>query len=297
MCRLCELGVVTNAIFKAEDDELKALLQEMKVQNVAYLLEQIKTLEVAIDGLLTGQQTYHMSVLLDLMERGELTDETILRTFGGDAFGVQLANLVTATNTALLTELVPLLMPDKNLGVSQFSSRAVGFLDDWGPKLGNLMQTTAHDAVSNAIQDVLTSGEGVPVLERKLLDLPEFTRTRARTTAVTEMLRAYSVSEHEAYMQSPSVVGIQWVHTGARKNKPRQNHVELSGTIIDKVNGLFDVGGYPARFPRDPSLPAKESVRCHCTTIPKVDENIIQLSDLEKEVIRQNTLNEIAITG
>ena len=293
MCQLCELGIWAERVLKAEDDELRAFLDGMKVVNVSYLHEQIKTLEVAIDSLLVGQQSYHLSVLLDLMERGELNEESILRTFGGDAFGVQLASLVTTTNTALLTELVPLLMPDKDLGVSQYSKRAVGFLDDWGPKLGNLMQTTAHDAVSNAIQDVLASGQGVPALERKLLDLPEFTRARARTTAITEMLRAYSVSEHEAYLQSPSVVGIEWVHTGRRKNKPRENHVALSGTVIDKVSGLFDVGGYAARFPRDPVLPAKESVHCHCTTRPKVSEDIIQLSDLEKEVIRQNTLNEI----
>jgi hypothetical protein len=44
---------------------------------------------------------------------------------------------------------------------------------------------------------------------------------------------------------------------------PRVNHLALSGTEANS-QGNFSVSGYSVPQPRDPSLPAEESVRCRC---------------------------------
>ncbi len=102
-------------------------------------------------------------------------------------------------------------------------------------------------------------------------------------------LTAASVGDDEAYRQSPAVTGVEWLHSGGRKNKPRASHVALSGTQKG-LNDFFDVEGELARYPRDTSLSAKQRINCHCTTTPVVDPNILGLSAEEKNAIRQGVI-------
>lgn len=46
-------------------------------------------------------------------------------------------------------------------------------------------------------------------------------------------------------------------------------------------------------FPRDSSLSAKERVRCKCVMSPSVDNDILGLSEEEKQKIREETLKEL----
>lgn len=51
-------------------------------------------------------------------------------------------------------------------------------------------------------------------------------------------------------------------------NLVRDTHEELDGETI-KLEDKFFVGGFPARFPRDHSLPPKEKMNCRCEVIYK----------------------------
>ncbi len=91
---------------------------------------------------------------------------------------------------------------------------------------------------------------------------------QARRVALTEVLRAHAVAHEESIQQSPATDRKEWVHTGAHKNEPRQNHIDMSGQIVLKNQPftLHSVDGdtYYPMHPLDIILPACESVNCHC---------------------------------
>lgn len=53
-----------------------------------------------------------------------------------------------------------------------------------------------------------------------------------------------------------------WVHT--EDDRTRDSHRDVGGVAPIPVRAEFDVGGFPALYPQDPRLPAKESVNCRC---------------------------------
>ncbi|WP_258011174.1 phage minor head protein [Bacillus sp. FSL H8-0516] len=130
-------------------------------------------------------------------------------------------------------------------------------------------------------------------LTELLKDL-EVSRKRARVTAVTEVLTASSVAQHESYVQYPAVTGKKWKHSGGKKNQSRDSHVQLDGTIIP-LDEEFEIPGSGERcmFPRDTQLTPKERVNCHCAVGPVVDPVILGLSAEEKEEIRRRVLQNM----
>lgn len=59
--------------------------------------------------------------------------------------------------------------------------------------------------------------------------------------------------------------GKEWVSSEDVRVRP--THVRANGQKV-KADEHFDVGGYPALYPMDPELPAKESVNCRCLVVP-----------------------------
>lgn len=120
---------------------------------------------------------------------------------------------------------------------------------------------------------------------------------RARKVAVTEVLRAHSVAQHEAYMQSPAVESKSWRHTGNYRNEPRQNHVDMDGQVVLKDQPFELVGAdgmiYYPMYPRDTSLPAAESINCHCIEQPVVDMEILGLPLEERQKLQQQAIDEM----
>ena len=51
----------------------------------------------------------------------------------------------------------------------------------------------------------------------------------------------------------------------------RATHWEASAEVATPRKP-FNVGGYPARYPLDPRLPAQERVNCRCVTVPVIEE-------------------------
>lgn len=282
---------------KAEDDELKALLKEFP--EVAYLVKQVNGFEKTLAKLLKDEQRQFIeSVQMYIQDAstqnalvGAILDMTMSDMFAVSTFAEKLTAeatvFLTKTTTHLTTSIMKSLDPDVAFNV--FSRRTTDWISSWSTDLGKLMHLKNVDAVTEAIQETLKNGDGIQTLVVKLQKLPEFNRKRARATAITEVLTASSVAQHESYMQSPSVVGKTWRHTGAKKNKPRLAHVALSGTRVLK-DEMFLVNDEYGMFPRDTILSAKERVHCHCVLSPDIDEDILGLTAQERNTIREQVL-------
>ena len=89
-------------------------------------------------------------------------------------------------------------------------------------------------------------------------------KRRAETIARTETGIAASIGSNEAAHSTGLNLNKEWVATEDQRTRP--THHEADGQIraMDK---LFDVGGAPMRFPRDPNGPAKEVINCRCVCI------------------------------
>ena len=120
---------------------------------------------------------------------------------------------------------------------------------------------------------------------------------RARRVAVTEILGAHSVAQQEAFMQSPAVESKGWMHTGAYRNEPRQNHIDMDGQIVAKDQPFELIGAdgivYHPMYPRDVSLPAGERINCHCIQQPIVSEDILGLPLEERKKLQQQAIDEM----
>ncbi|WHF28809.1 phage minor head protein [Bacillus altitudinis] len=128
-------------------------------------------------------------------------------------------------------------------------------LKDIADELAQLTQLNTHTAIERTLKEGIKEGRSIQEIELELKDLPEFSRKRARVTAITEVLTASSVAQHESYVQSPAVTGKKWKHSGGKKNQSRESHVQLDGTIIP-LDEEFEIPGSGERcmFPRDTSF-------------------------------------------
>lgn len=90
---------------------------------------------------------------------------------------------------------------------------------------------------------------------------------QAQRFALTETGIAAEVAQIETYRRN-GVMRKQWNILG-RNTRP--THEALAGVQVD-IGEKFDVGGFAADCPCDPSLPAHELVNCHCWLSPVVDD-------------------------
>lgn len=90
----------------------------------------------------------------------------------------------------------------------------------------------------------------------------------ARRFALTETGIASEFAQFETYSRN-GVSGKRWNISGVNT---REDHAALSGTVIG-ISEMFNVGGSPASYPLDASLPSDELVNCHCWLSPEVSDD------------------------
>ncbi|SMH62848.1 hypothetical protein [Azospirillum agricola] len=91
---------------------------------------------------------------------------------------------------------------------------------------------------------------------------------RAVTIVQTEIGAAFAAAAQARQEQAQTVLpGMrkQWRRSG--KVHSRLTH-DLADGQVKKPDEPFLVGGKPIMFPRDPKAPAKERIRCGCTSLP-----------------------------
>lgn len=184
---------------------------------------------------------------------------------------------------------------DKELKLQSMTNRTSAWIDTWSSELAEIMNVNTEEKLNRVLSNALTKGKSVLETASELVESGTLeSATRARTTALTEMLRANSVAAQESYIQSPAVSQKKWRHTGARKNNPRQNHVDMDGQIVD-VDEPFELVGadgviYYPQYPRDSILPPGESINCHCIHQPIVSEDILGMSLKKREKLQENAV-------
>lgn len=184
-----------------------------------------------------------------------------------------------------------------DLAVTQLRKRTSAWIDDWSDELSDLMQLNAEDDIGSKLKASIDEGKSVADFTQELIaDGIRNEQYTARRTAVTEMLRCHSVAHDEAMAQDPAVSKKKWTHTGGYKNQPRANHVAMDGQIVDKdkpfkLTGADGVTYYPM-YPRDPILPAGESINCKCLSQAIVDEKILGISLEERQKMQQKIIEE-----
>ena len=192
---------------------------------------------------------------------------------------------------------------DPQLTVAKITRRTTSWIESWSEKLSSLMDLNSKEGIEKILVDGLKKGQGIAEFTQALIDsgirgghgsAAEY--EKARRIAVTEVLRAHSVAQHESLIQSPAVEERMWRHTGSYRNQPRQNHVDMDGTRVP-INEPFILKGadgvtYKPMYPRDSNLPPGECVNCHCIEQGVVSEKILGLSLEERQRLQAKIIAE-----
>ncbi len=294
------LESLTAFIQKAEEDEREKLVEVVPdFPGLSKIPGFVEEYEKGIARLLRRQRKKFLDGLNGFIgKESKETLEALLvfftqNLFAEDDFEEEFQELTEGFLQQTVEELAGVIMDslDPDVPFEALSTRAADWIKGWSEKLAKIMKLNTHEAVENVLTDAIENGSSIQDIELTLKDMPQFDRNRARTTAITEVLAASSAAQHESYAQSPAVEKKKWRHSGGKKNNPRENHIDLDGTVIE-VDEEFQIPGSSetCMFPRDPKLSAGERVHCHCVLSPVVDNEILGLSAEEKEEIRREAL-------
>lgn len=282
------------------DDDLEQTLSDEGYAEAEETVTAMNSMEEEIADILQAQ-TDELVVTLEASE-GAAWDEVqqnVTDMIDNDDIEEQIAEV----SANMLHEEVPHLASvyiqesDGELAVGTLRQRTLSWISSWSQQLGNLMKISTHQQITNLIQNAIESGSDIASLTRTITDggwRSEY--YQAKRVAVTEVLRAHSVAREEAIQQSPSIDRKEWKHTGAHKNKPRPNHVDMDGQIVPK-NQPFVLRGrdgttYYPMYPRDPILPASESVNCHCIHRGVAADDALGMSLEERRHLQQKYIDE-----
>lgn len=139
------------------------------------------------------------------------------------------------------------------------------FLRTKGGKLITKVTRTTRLVTMRIIADAiaqepkLTMDQIARELDRRLV---EYSRYRSRMIGRTEVVRAFNFASLEGAKASQLELIKEWITE--IDNRTRSSHKPMDGQKRE-LDEKFDVNGYPADHPGDPSLPGKESIHCRCS--------------------------------
>lgn len=293
------LDAIERYIAKADDD-LEEILAEEGFAEPGLTVARISQIEEAVAEALEQETELFITSAETAIDVQEFAD----RIWPGVQLDDDLAEKLTTIFTEQLNEFLPQLIEpylqqtDKDLTFSSMSKKTTAWVGEWSEELGSMMKLTSHTEIENILTKNLKDGNGIQdfISDIQNSGIRE-ERYRARRAAVTESLRAHSVAQEESIQQSPAVEDKEWVHTGSFRNDPRPNHQAMSGQIVPK-NEPFTLTGadgstYYPQYPRDPILPASESVNCHCIHRGIASEKILGLSIEERRRLQAEAIAEM----
>lgn len=301
MCMACQplIKAINAYLAKADGDLADALKAEGYAEPQA-TIGYMQDIEDDVAEALVEETDYFLA---------EAEKAADLETFAADIWPrVKLNDRLKAKLATVFTEHLSEFMPefvayyiaqtDRSLKLEVVSKRTVAWVESWSEQLGEIMQLNSHKEIETILTKGLKDGTGIASFTREILDSgirDEY--YKARRVALTEVLGAHSVAQQEAFMQSPAVVDKAWKHTGAYRNDPRQNHVDMDGQRVPKdapftLTGIKG-GTYEPMYPRDVILPPEERINCHCICQPVVSEDILGLSLEERQRLQQEAIDKM----
>lgn len=293
------LDAIDRYLAKA-DDGLADTLEEEGFAEAEETVKAINSLQEDVAEALQSQTEEFVAALEDAPEGDwEEAQKNVAGMLEDDDIAERIGEAAVAMFEAEVPKLATVYMKetDGELVVNAIRKRTESWFASWSEELGRLMHISTHKEITDAIKRTIDEGEGIPELTRKIMDggwRSEY--YKAKRVAVTEVLRAHSVAREEAIQQSPSTDRKEWRHTGAHKNEPRPNHVDMDGQIVPKKEP-FELKGtdgktYHPMYPRDPCLPPGESVNCHCIHRGIAADDAIGMSLEERRRLQQKYIEE-----
>lgn len=287
-----------NAFIEKADDDISEDVSDFPgLENLQKIVDDFET---DIASLLRDQKQMYVDELKAFVSKNDketlesylvyMRNDLFSSDEFADEFGEKAASFLESTVEELASAMMNSIDPDIPLEV--LSKYTTDWITNWSKDLADIMELTTHTALENELLSAIEDGESIADVELRMKDMPEFNRSRARTTARTEILTASSHAHYESFKQSPSVIGKRWKHSGGKNINPREAHIAMDGVVVE-VDEYFRVDGEEGLYPRDVSFSAKNRVHCGCTIGPEVDESISRLSKEEKEDIRQEVLDEM----
>lgn len=131
-----------------------------------------------------------------------------------------------------------------------------------GELITKVTETTRNDIMTQ-LRAGVEEGEGIDRLARRIDgNIEQSNRNRARTIARSEVIRASNAATTTTAENLDIDVEKEWIAT--LDSGVRTSHLEADAQVVPKESS-FTVGGFPAKYPGDPGLPARESINCRCT--------------------------------
>ena len=282
------------------DDELSDVLADEGYADAEDSVKVINAMQEEIAETLQNQTDDLVEALAAEQDSGwAAAQKKVSEMLDGDDIEDQVQEAVADMFQTEVPKLATVYMQetDGDLVVDVIRQRTKSWIASWSQRLGQLMKINTHQQITDIIQRTIDQGESIETLTRKIMDGGwRNEHYQARRVAVTEVLRAHSVAREEAIQQSPSTDRKEWRHTGAHKNKPRPNHVDMDGQIVLK-DKPFELQGrdgvvYHPMYPRDPILPASETVNCHCIHRGVAADDALGMSLEERRQLQQKYIEE-----
>ena len=300
MCNCAALLKAIDAYLEKADNDLKDELAAAGFAEADKTIEAISSMEDEVAAALVAETELFTSAAAKAKDLETFARDIWPKVKQNDALAKKLKGVFEEALSELVPDLVETYIQrsDKELSIPRISKLTTGWIEEWSEDLADLMQLNSQTEIETILETGLTNGDSIAVFTQNILDSgirDEY--YKARRVSVTEVLRAHNVAQQEAFMQSPSVTGKLWRHTGSYRITPRENHVAMDGQTVGKEEPFtmqgIDGNTYHPMYPIDPILPAAESINCHCICEPVVDESILGLSLDERQALQQQAIDEM----
>lgn len=305
MCTACsQLLKAINAYIAKADKKLSEELKKAGFADSEETVKHIENLEEQIAEALKDQSKSFEELINEAAESGISLDKFIENWLKDFEKCDKINNVLFTIFFNEYSEYVPILSNiyikemDSELIVEQITGKTAGWIAQWSYELSDIMRLSSHKEIENALVNGLKKGVGIDEIARDIqLNGIRDEYYKARRVAITEVLRAHSFAREDSILQCPAAEMKQWIHTGEYRNEPRPNHEAINGQIVGKdknfvLKGADGVTYYPI-MPKDPALPAAESINCHCIHRGIASEKILGLSLEERKRLQQQAIEEL----
>lgn len=135
------------------------------------------------------------------------------------------------------------------------------FVDSRAKQLAGQVTDTTYQAIRDALNEGIGSGEGIPELADRIRHVFDVAQTRATTIARTETIGAYNGAAATVANDAGTdvVAGQEWIAT--RDARVREQHAERDGERVP-VGEPFSGG---LMYPGDPAGDPGDTINCRCT--------------------------------
>ncbi|OLN21716.1 phage portal protein [Domibacillus antri] len=126
-----------------------------------------------------------------------------------------------------------------------------------------LISTFSIERLKAVIGDSVAAGETIQQTAKRIEELysEEFGKARALTIARTEVISAANYGNRMGAKATGLDLEKKWISVGDKRS--RDSHKTANGQTRP-MDEPYDIGGAEAMYPGDPSLPAKERIKCRC---------------------------------